>query len=672
MRCPHAPWVILGLALGAAGAAGAAARAGQAAGAPPEKPAEPARVAVTDLPPALRLGARVNLIQRQVAVIPVLVVVSDERSFVAAVGAWRVGKGGAYRFPVLIDDGSHAARQRIARFVRAFRPETVVRFAAADDVPALPGDAAGRGRVIADAAAGTWGAASSGELGGVFRGAGFEPPGVVVAWPDDPAWPGALALAAGRGQPILWIKPVDGASVSGAWPVEEADKLARQIRGGLDELKWAYDAGGDAIEGVTLCLHVPVKIHLGPGDQRQALSVTDVIGRDSAEPRKARWAWAGQIFGGASASAYSAMCSLFLMPDRAWLFDSYDSGQPWVLWDMTETGKIFSGAGIDATVVDAPGGAGLDAWRRASVWGVEAGLIGVTTKGNADFFDLAQGQGRSVDVPLLKRPAAACFVHSWSANDPGNRRTIGAVWLERGAYIYTGSVHEPFLQAFVPTPVLARRLLAGFPWGAAVRIDERPAWKIATLGDPLMTLGPAGPRVSAPLPLRGVSELGDALPGLLKEKRFVEALHLLGTLARDADAARLVLALARDGEHPLTPEAGAAGLASAFFAGDRAALVAAGRAAAPILSDQGRVEREGLAELRDMLWSALGSGGPSAEEARVLASAIRPEVLARDVGEAAAALRRTGQEGLARALVDQALLNVKDRATADELERLKR
>ena len=77
---------------------------------------------------------------------------------------------------------------------------------------------------------------------------------------------------------------------------------------------------------------------------------------------------------------------------------------------------------------------------------------------------------------------------------------------QRGAYAYVGSVHEPFLQAFVPSPKLAMRLAAGLPLGAAARLDDGEPWKISILGDPLITLGKAGPVVEKPLPLTGAGQ----------------------------------------------------------------------------------------------------------------------------------------------------------------------
>lgn len=642
----------------------------------PAKPATPSGVVpLASLPPSIRLGARVNLIQRQVGVIPVLVVVQDDESYLDAVGRWTLREGSAARFPVLIDDGTLASQLRIARFVRAFGPEAIVRYQLPKDAPKLPAAGAGRQEAMAAAAARPWGAQTPADLLTTWTKVGFSPPGVVVAWPEDPAWPAAVALASARGQPIVWLPPFDGGGPSDATTLAGVDAFSKAITTALDALKLPHDGLGEGIDAVTVCLNAPVKVGLPEGDKRGQLALTDVLGREPGEPRSKRWAWAGQVFGDRSQAAYAAMSSLFLMPDKAWLFDGYDSTQPWVQWDQTAAGKVLSEAGVSVTVADAPGGAGLDAWRTAGAMpGVDAGLVAVTTKGNAEFFDLAVGQGRSVDVPILRRPSLTYFVHSWSARAPTERYTVGGMWLERGAYAYVGSVNEPYLNAFVPTPGFMQRLVTGVPLGAAVRIDNAPVWKVAMLGDPLITLGPAGPRLKQRPPLEGAGELADTLPALLKAKDFPAALRLLSMLGRDADAARLVLALDKDKQHPLSVESAIAGLTGAFAAGDRAALLAAGLAAAPALRDAKRSREQGLGVLKDMLWMGLGTSQAeaSAELADVLAAAVRPEVVARDMQAAMSLLRRTRGEAAAKSLLDKALLDVKDRATADELEKLRR
>src|SRR5204862_39496 len=112
---------------------------------------------------------RADSLRRGIPVIPVVAIVPDAASYVQAISTWSVsgpftaagtGSVGKGRFPVLIDDGSWRAREDIARFVRAFSPAKVVRWAA----PAGGGEQAGtwspdpekRKSIIESAAASAW------------------------------------------------------------------------------------------------------------------------------------------------------------------------------------------------------------------------------------------------------------------------------------------------------------------------------------------------------------------------------------------------------------------------------------------------------------------------------------------------------------------------------------
>jgi hypothetical protein len=84
------------------------------------------------------------------------------------------------------------------------------------------------------------------------------------------------------------------------------------------------------------------------------------------------------------------------------------------------------------------------------------------------------------------------FIHSFSAADPRDASTLAGRWLEHGAYVYYGSMNEPFLSAF-RTPRLVLELAAAeLPLAAVLREGEsetfgRP-WRLVYLGDPLYTL----------------------------------------------------------------------------------------------------------------------------------------------------------------------------------------
>lgn len=512
-----------------------------------QEPAGTAR-ATQELPPQLRLGQRVDAIRQHAAAVTTLVLVRDAASYREAIAAWRP----TARFPVLIDDGTSVGRDQIALFARTFKPTKVVywggeaegAYEAAGFARAEPGE-------LAACVARAWGLekenATDEALLAHWKGAGYAPPGIVVVGFDDPAWTGGLALAAGRGQPLVFVKARQG--VDATIGKDEAGALVQAIEAGAASTGLSWNGLGDEIDAVTLCLNTPNRY---AGD-KEFLAMTDRVGRLGAgEVPGQRWAWAGQVFGTPSRSAYQAMCSLFLMPEAAFLFDGYPAGEPWSHFDATRAGEPLKQRGFVPEVMDLPRGSAHD-WRVRGARAVEAGLVFVNTKGNDDFFDLQPGQCKPGDVPILGRPAAATIVHSWSATNAGNRDRLGGRFLERGVFAYAGSVHEPFLGAFVPTPQLTARLAAGVPFGVAVRNDPSKWWKIAVLGDPLYTLGPPARRVEAGVALEGARDILTGLRERLVAKEFGKAFEALSLAGRDAEVARLAEAILGSKDQTLDP-----------------------------------------------------------------------------------------------------------------------
>jgi hypothetical protein len=595
-------------------------------GQPMGGPGEMRMMRIEDLPPPARLGARAEVVRRAWPVIAVVVVVPDADSYIEAVGAW-TPRG---RFPVLIDDGTVEAREQIGRFVRGFEPRAVMRWKG-------QGLREGsRQERIERAVYRVWSASlpdeaeppkieSMQEVVARWMKLGVTPPGLVAADAEDPAWPAALALSAGRMQPIAWVK-TEG-NVNATMSMEQFGALAEQVESACGRLGLQWRDLGDQLDAVTVCLNAPAKV-MGP--ENAPLALTDLLARHDGEQGRAkgaRWAWTGQVFGDEAESAYRAMSALFVMPGRAWLFDGYPSVDPWTAFDATKAGEMLAQTGMAVQVEDAPKQSSHQ-WRIITEKPLNAGLILVNTKGNADEFSLEPGRLRPGDLPILHAPAAVYFVHSFSAAAPAERTTIAGRWMERGAYAYCGSVHEPYLHAFVPTPIFAARMVSSFAWGAAVRIDESPAWKVATIGDPLMALGPPAPRTEEPLPLEGATDLKDDLAKAMREKQFTEAAGLLVMLGRDAEAARLAAAVRKDAADSFDEALGLAAGLAAFRAGDFETLAAA----------VGVVAAEKVpGELRDALWLAAWQRMGRLDESslRVLEQNLRADQIGPDASELA-------------------------------------
>ena len=478
------------------------------------------------IPAEVRLGARVETVRRNWSVAPLVVVADSPLAYLVGIAGWSPQR----RYPVLLDDGTDASREDIARFVRAFGPERIELLSTGE------GGAPSR-EAIAGAVAGAWDSDSEDERQAVWRERGFTPPGIVVADNADGAWAGAAALAAGHGQPIVWVDAPRG-RLGARMNAQDLQSLGDAIEAAARTSGWSWDALGDDLDSVTLCLNAPMKV-ADPGGE--VLALTDVIGRDSTG---GRWAYCGQMIGGASESAYRAMCSLFLQPKEAWLFNGYNQEGAFVAYDTAPAAQLLQAYGLTLTS-DGRHPAGAYEWAIEAIGGVRAGLVYVNTSGMRRWFDLAPGRAHGVDVPMLQTPAAVHFIHSFSAQNLSDETSIARAWMDQGAFVYVGSVDEPYLRAFVPPRLLTRRLLSPSPIGAAARVRGK-AWKITIIGDPLYTLGPAPSAHAGDIAIEGATALDAALRTALGERDFERAARLLALAGRDRDVMELSKAVSAD------------------------------------------------------------------------------------------------------------------------------
>ncbi len=540
---------------------------------PPTAPVqeEPAKseseaLAFDDLPPAVKLGVRTEMVRRSLRVHAAVVIVRTGDAYIEAIKHWSPEA----RFPVLIDDGSLRAKEDIGRFVRAFLPEIMLFWegntARESEEQGEDNDDSLRARVNS-AVARAWGAQSYRAVGQRWMELRLPPPGVVIAAEDDPAWTAALALAAGRAQPLLWIEPIPGrlgASMSRA----EFDDLDRQVRAGLEFIGANWKQLGDMVDALSLCLHTPMRVK----DESDVLATTDLLGR---HPDGSRYAWCGQVPGSESVAAYRAMCALFLQPERAWLFDGYVNEPPYSAFNVKQAAERLEQIGVGSDLNTLPNG-GEDDWRARAARPTNAGLIHVNSSGFRRWFKLNPGRAAGSDIPMLRVPAIVHFVHSFSAQNVGDRESIAGRWLEHGAYAYYGAVDEPFLSAFHTPGAFVQRLLSAAPLGAAVRLDGQRAWKLALIGDPLITVGaqnvvrgPPTRRIAEAPELDGAKSIDALMSESLRDGQYAEGVRFLVMLGRDADATRLVRAVRRDQPNLWNSEIADAALPALFRTGQR-------------------------------------------------------------------------------------------------------
>lgn len=632
---------------------------------PATPPADASPTKLEDLPPPVRLGLRVQQLQQLIPVAPIVVIVRDPKSYLDAIGSWSP----KLHFPVLIDDGTILAHEDIARFVRAFGPERVLRWAAKGAKSDAAWTTVAR-EEIARAHAASLGLAGAKDQDATLRAAfaQVQSPGIVVAHEDDAAWPAALALAAGRLQPIAWVDtPKVARDPNTTFPAADADAFCDAIERACDATGLAWKDVGDMIEGVAVCMNVPARVDV---DAKNVAATTDRVGRlkEGGVGPLRRWGWAGQIIGTPSQASYRAMCGLFLNPSSAWLFDGYETTGAWKPYNARGAEAYLKPMKFTYDIMDGDEQSAR-AWRLKAARSLDAGLVLVNTMGNCDFFDLRPGQCKPGDVPMLVKPAMVHFIHSWSAQFPARRDTVAQRWLERGAYAYLGSVQEPFLSAFVPTPQVVARLGSPAPWGASVRVDAGPLWKIAVFGDPLITIGRDRPRdKDAKLSLGGEAapptNVADEIAPAVKEKKFAEAIAALALVGRDGDAKDLAAALLKEDPKSFTPEVARAAILPMFRGGLNREVIAA------FAKLSAKDKEDGT--LRDALWLAafpLLPSGVDDSGLGTLRDAIRVEQVERDASELAAAWAKKKSRGEALEMLQRLRDAAMDAARREALER---
>ena len=557
----------------------------------PPEPDEAAPGDRTELPPQLTLGLRAAAVRLAIPTADTVVLVPDEVSLYAAIESWSP----ALRFPVLIEDGSPRSIEDAARFVRGFEPARVVHWAAPERHPVHQRSLAEAVQAAADEA---WDWPADRERTGMTRtrlwGAmGPVPPAVVLADEGDPARADAAALAAFYGLPIAWVDAPNG--LNRVLTQTDLEPLEAAVRAAAEEAGLTWSSLGDDVDAIALCANSGVKLEREGLQTGKFVAMTDALGRtDTGE----RWAWASQIHGDARESLYRVMSSMFLRPQRAWLFDGYGTGDPWNSFDATAAEAPLNNIGIQTETHDEPR-QDIGTWRSLASASIDAGLVMVNSSGNPGTFTLRPGIGQSADAPFLRTPAAVHFVHSWSATRPGDERTVAGRWFARGAFAYAGSVEEPYLSAFVPTPQLAVRLGAGAAWAAAVRHTPSPVWKVQAFGDPLFTLANPPRRIEGEqatvIPLEEAADLSDELRSAARDRRTADAARVLVLLGRDGDASDLARA-ALSSREPLDPLLARATIMPLLRDRARREVVTVFRA----LSEADKSDQD----MRDALWHA--------------------------------------------------------------------
>ena len=426
----------------------------------------------------IQIGLRLAILRSKIPTVNRVVLVPDEATFLTAIQKWNL-KG---NWPILIEDDKYAPM-----FLQRFQPEEIVRLPSIKEQ--LP-----KGKQLQElmlsAAATAWNATDTQTLKAKWTQLGWEPPGVVITSENDPARSAAVALAAAHGQPLVFLEGNFG-KPNQTLNNTQWKTLQRAITKAVESTGFFYSQLADQIDTITIVRELAVK-YQSPQKKDEQLAVTDGLGR---HPNGERWAAVGWIYGSEVRSIYQAMCAIFLDRQTAMLYDSYPKEGNWAKYEMEEAASGLKTIGLNVELVQKPESS-LEKWRSLASKAWTFDLILMNSKGYPKSFQVGNGDASVEDLPKLQFPAAIHMIHSWSASDPDDRNTVSGRWLINGAYAYVGSVHEPFLSAFIPPKFMVARLKRGAPFLIAARQLESPPWKVATIGDPLMSI--AKPRQRIP------------------------------------------------------------------------------------------------------------------------------------------------------------------------------
>lgn len=613
-----------------------------------------------DLPWPSRLGYRAAQVDHAFQLVDRVVLVPDVPTLFVEIMKWSPNG----RWPVLLETEPDLA----AMFIRRFKPAEVIRRPSAN--LSLPEPAVMK-QEIATLLTGIWGGnpREQSPIDAMQRG-GYAPPGVVIASMDDPAWVGAVVLAAGRVQPLRWLDGDFGTPGSTLLEADARD-LAAKLRDLVAGLPFSYDALGDDIDAVTFCRNASGRVLWTRRGQNEAErhALTDVLGRHEDE---SRWACVGWVFGDEARSVYVAMSSLFLPRERIELVNTYDtSRRGFSAYTVGSAADLLNDNAYSAVPRTGPG-ADRQRWHALLAGGVDADIFMMNTQGMVDYFKLSDNNnGYPHDVPVLHMPAAVHFTHSWSMRAPDDPDTIAGRWLAHGAYAYVGSMQEPYLQAFLPPAELSRRMIGLVPFLVAARHWEQHPWRINTFGDPLMTAPPPNmlrhERLDpADRPADDTAtRLNDHARDLLAAFRdapdadtLIEAIETVALLGRD-DLAVQCWRLAE--QHDMQRAVARVALGPLFRRGDATAFMAAWTAAQP----SGQRER-------DMLWQLMTPRlhTLAEDELMLMQAAVRTPKPQVDLERLAPHLRRTFGQAHVRTVVQRYLDEATDDADREPLRAL--
>lgn len=319
-----------------------------------------------------------------------------------------------------------------------------------------------------------------------FNERNFIPLGIVLTRPKDGGMPGGLAVASARTQ-VLDFLP-DTIKDERIVDYEKMSSLREKITDIIKE--WGYPLEGflDGIDYITIAGNFPYAYDYNITTSPGRYSLDDALGR---EDDNQRCAYVGRFLGNWNMSIYQAMCSIFLQPRDVLFFNTYDHDGTWRDYRTDFAAGSLSGV-LETTNIENEA-ADLERWQALMTSeGNEYDLVFVNSSGGSKDWSTFKGQGGVEDIPESV-PAIVILTHSNSAADPYDAETIAGRWLENGAYLYFGSVSEPYVQSFNTPYDIVTDLLFGRTFIESLHRNAGPwscPWRLIFIGDPVYSLIP--------------------------------------------------------------------------------------------------------------------------------------------------------------------------------------
>ncbi|MEW6536044.1 MAG: hypothetical protein AB1454_10545 [Candidatus Auribacterota bacterium] len=298
----------------------------------------------------------------------------------------------------------------------------------------------------------------------------YIPKGMVLTNTESPEFPAALSLAVYHKQIIeLYSPPIR--PIFGNYTLTTKNAIRADIINLLEKWPYPYKEFGKGIDAITIGLDMPFKYENG-------YALDDAINRLD-DGKETPFAVTGRLMEVKEGAAlYQAMCSMFLSTSRGLFFD---------LWPLKwrralDTGYWELAQHIPCSLVKYS----FAQWHKATMPINRYDLLFVNSSGYPDSWS----GGRVEDIPDTM-PVAVHFAHSASAANPYDPDTIAGRWLYNGAFVYYGSITEPYSPAFNLSHTIINKWVAGSSFAEAVQQkDEIPPqyakpWKLFYIGDPL-------------------------------------------------------------------------------------------------------------------------------------------------------------------------------------------